>query len=162
MRTIVVLIMLGFCGVSELHTCGSHETRARVDAQPSAPTQDAKTVQAPVNAAASIPPASNSTGSVLVSTKSLSEPHTVKLSWNASVPASKSPRDAIAGYNVYRNEKPHVKCSAENRIASLGASATSYVDSHVKAGQTYYYVTTAIGVTKKESERSNEVKAVIR
>ena len=38
---------------------------------------------------------------------------------------------------------------------------TSYTDTTVQAGRSYYYVTTAVGSTGKESSHSNQVHALI-
>jgi hypothetical protein len=77
--------------------------------------------------------------------------HTVSLSWTASTTPSVS-------YNVYRSTVsggPYTKMNA-----SL-VSGTSYVDSTVLAGQTYYYVTTAVNGSNSESSYSNQVTAAI-
>ncbi len=87
--------------------------------------------------------------------------HTVKLTWTASVPTTKLPRDVITGYNVYRSKKPNVKCTVQNKIASLTEPATSYVDTQVESGRNYYYATTAVSANQKESGCSKEVKVVV-
>jgi fibronectin type 3 domain-containing protein len=64
----------------------------------------------------------------------------------------------VAGYNIYRSGTtggPYAKLDA-----STDAS-TSYTDSSVQAGQTYYYVTTSVGVDGIESAYSSQVSAVI-
>jgi len=94
--------------------------------------------------------------------KTAPSPPSVKLTWKASVPKSKSPRDAIAGYNIYRSESPNVKCTAANKIASVGGSVTSYTDSHVQAGKKYFYVATAVAASTKESDHpSNEASVTV-
>ena len=78
--------------------------------------------------------------------------HSVGLSWDAS-----SSQDVV-GYNVYRggiSGGPYLKINA-----SLDAS-TTYTDTQVVAGQTYYYVTTAVDGNNVESGHSNEAQAVI-
>jgi fibronectin type 3 domain-containing protein len=87
--------------------------------------------------------------------------HSVRLTWGASVPATKSLRDAVIRYNIYRSNKHKVKCIAANNIASLVGPVTSYIDTQVQAGKTYYYVVTAVSASGIESGRSNEVKAPI-
>jgi hypothetical protein len=86
-----------------------------------------------------------------------SKPHSVRLSWNASVPASASPTDAIKGYNVYRRlaGKEYEKLSVEP------VHGTSCIDTAVQAGQTYYYQTRAISVQGVVSKPSNETKATV-
>jgi fibronectin type 3 domain-containing protein len=38
---------------------------------------------------------------------------------------------------------------------------TSYTDSSVEAGQTYFYVTTAVDASGKESANSNQTQATV-
>ena len=78
--------------------------------------------------------------------------HSVGLSWNAS-----SSQDVV-GYNVYRGSVSGGPYSKIN--TSLDAS-TNYTDNQVVAGQTYYYVTTAVDGNSVESGHSNEVHTVI-
>jgi Abnormal spindle-like microcephaly-assoc'd, ASPM-SPD-2-Hydin len=78
--------------------------------------------------------------------------HSVGLSWNAS-----SSQDVV-GYNVYRGGVSGGPYSKIN--TSLDAS-TNYADNQVVAGQTYYYVTTAVDGNSVESGHSNEAQAVI-
>lgn len=81
--------------------------------------------------------------------------HTVTLSWVASDSSD------VAGYNVYRSTAsggPYTKGNSE-LIAS--SSSLSYSDSTVVAGQTYYYVTTAVGTDGAESAYSNEAEVTI-
>jgi len=75
--------------------------------------------------------------------------HTVTLSWKAST-------SAVAGYNVYRRGT-----LGTTKINSQPVTGTTYVDSSVQPGQTYYYVTKAVGPTGSESGPSNEVQAVV-
>jgi hypothetical protein len=77
--------------------------------------------------------------------------HTSTLRWNASTTAG-------VGYNVYRASTsggPYAK------LTSAPVSALTYVDSSVLAGQTYFYVTTAIDGSGNESVNSNQVTATI-
>ena len=102
-------------------------------------------------------PSSNVTSAPSGAAVSSSRPHSVTLSWNASIPASNSPGDMIRGYNVYRRDpgKEYEKINT-NLIRS-----TSCVDYLVKAGQTYYYETRAVSANGAVSRPSPEVKAVI-
>ena len=85
--------------------------------------------------------------------------HSVKLSWNPSVASTKSARDLIIGYIVYRSTKPHDhKASPINYTRIAG---TTFVDTHVELGKTYYYVTRAVNASGVISRPSNEVKAEI-
>ena len=78
--------------------------------------------------------------------------HSVGLSWKAS-----SSQDVV-GYNVYRGGVSGGPYSKIN--TSLDAS-TDYTDNQVVAGQTYYYVTTAVDGNAVESGYSNQAQAVI-
>jgi len=97
--------------------------------------------------------ASNASNSPAVSLSGAGTlPHSVDLSWTASTSAS------VAGYNVYRGTQtggPYLL------INSSLLSGTAFTDNTVQAGNTYFYVTTAIDTNSSESTFSNEVQAVI-
>ncbi len=78
--------------------------------------------------------------------------HRVSLSWASSTSGG------VVGYNVYRGIATSGPYTKINPV--LNAS-TSYTDSFVQAGQTYYYMTTSVAGTGKESKYSNRVRAVI-
>jgi hypothetical protein len=78
--------------------------------------------------------------------------HSVLLNWTASI----SPN--IDGYNIYRSGKSGGPYSKLN--PSLN-SDTSYTDTTVANGSTYYYVTTAVNSNSQESAYSNQAQAVI-
>ncbi len=75
--------------------------------------------------------------------------HQVSLSWNAVV--------SVNGYNVYRGSQSGGPYTKINPIVD---ASPSFVDLSVLAGQTYYYVTTAVNAGV-ESGYSNEVEASI-
>lgn len=77
--------------------------------------------------------------------------HSASLSWIAS-------SSAVIGYNVYRGT---VSGGPYTKLSATSISGTSYLDSSVQAGQTYYYVTTAVDSNNLESAYSNEVVAPI-
>jgi len=81
----------------------------------------------------------------------------VRLLWNASIPASNSPADAIQGYNIYRRKRGE-KYEKINTDLIRGTSCVDYL---VKTGQTYYYETKAISANGAVSQPSPEVRAVI-
>ena len=93
--------------------------------------------------------ASNSSTARPAQASAPSGPHSVHLSWKAST-------SAVAGYNVYRRS-----ASGFTRINSAPVHGTTYVDTSVQPGQTYYYVTKAVGSTGAESAPSNEVQAMV-
>ncbi len=78
-------------------------------------------------------------------------PHGVSLSWGNS-------GSGTVGYNVYRGSTSGGPYSKIN--SALDATPT-YSDDSVVAGQTYYYVATAIDGSGMESLYSNEAQAVI-
>jgi hypothetical protein len=77
--------------------------------------------------------------------------HQVALGWDAST-------SSVAGYNIYRGTSaggPYTKINSASDVT------TSYTDTLVTAGQTYYYLTTAVDTEGTESIYSNEVVATI-
>lgn len=105
------------------------------------------------------------TASVSVSTSASSSPvvesvtgsgtpppqHSVELSWSPS-------NSTVVGYNIYRgsvNSGPYAK------IDTAVDTATTYTDTSVQAGDTYFYVTTAVASDGAESAFSNQVSAAI-
>lgn len=94
--------------------------------------------------------ASNSPSTETVTGTGQTVQHTVSLSWNAST-------SVVSGYNVYRSA---TSGGPYARLSSLDA-ATSYADSTVQSGQTYYYVTTAVDSAGAESSYSNQVSVQV-
>ena len=78
--------------------------------------------------------------------------HSVALSWEASTTSG------VVGYNVYRDS---VSGGPYSKINSALEASTAYTDNTVTAGQTYYYVTTAVDGSGNESGYSNQAPAVI-
>jgi hypothetical protein len=77
--------------------------------------------------------------------------HSATLNWTAST-------STVVGYNVYR------RGSAGGPYTKLNSSlvtGVTYTDSTVQAGQTYYYVTTAVDSSNNESVYSNSATALI-
>jgi Abnormal spindle-like microcephaly-assoc'd, ASPM-SPD-2-Hydin len=77
--------------------------------------------------------------------------HSVSLSWQAD-------SSSVEGYNVYRSGS---SSGSFSKLTSSPDGNTNYTDSTVQSGNTYYYVTTAVGTDGAESSYSNQVKAVI-
>jgi Abnormal spindle-like microcephaly-assoc'd, ASPM-SPD-2-Hydin len=80
-----------------------------------------------------------------------SSTHSVGLSWTAS-------SSAVAGYNVY------VSPSSAGPYSLLNSSpvpSTSFVDTNVQAGDTYYFRITSVSFSYQESAPSAAVQAVI-
>jgi len=96
--------------------------------------------------AANSPAVVTTTGAGLAATQ-----HTVGLTWSPST-------SSVSGYNVYRGTTsggPYTKLNGSSLVT------TSYSDSTVQSGSTYFYVTTAVSSAGVESAKSNEVRAPI-
>ena len=77
--------------------------------------------------------------------------YSVNLFWNSS--------SDVTGYNVYRSTSTN---GTYSKINSTLNGTTSYTDSAVASGQTYYYEATAVNSSGQESARSTPpVQAVI-
>ena len=97
--------------------------------------------------------ASNSpTGATLTGTGVAAPIHTVNLTWNAS-----TSQDVI-GYNIYRRTGTTGSYTQINTVLN---ATTTYADTSVTDGQTYYYETTAVNSDNEESARSTVATAVI-
>lgn len=77
--------------------------------------------------------------------------HTVTLSWTDS-------SSGVSGYNVYRGS---TSGGPYTRVNSNLISATSFSDNNVQAGQTYFYVTTAVNTSNAESVYSNQAQVLV-
>ena len=80
------------------------------------------------------------------------ETHSVSLAWDAST----SPN--VSGHHVYRRTQSSGPFSPINLFLVL---STTFTDSSVLAGQTYFYVVTAVDANGVESIFSNEATAVV-
>ena len=87
----------------------------------------------------------------LTGTGTAASQHTVSLSWTASP-------STVVGYNVFRGTQSGGPYAVLNSAAD---ASTSYTDSTVQAGQTYYYVVTAVDSSGNESVNSNQAQAVV-
>jgi len=94
---------------------------------------------------------SNATNSPTTETLSGTGTHVVDLSWQAST-------STVAGYNVYRGT---VSGGPYTKVNSSLISGTAYMDTTVQAGQTYYYVATAVDSSNDESTYSTQATAVV-
>ncbi len=96
--------------------------------------------------------ASNSpTLETLTGTGTTALQHSVALAWSPSA-------SGVVGYNVYRSGQsggPYTK------LNSVLDASTTYTDSSVQSGKTYYYVTTSVNGKGAQSTYSNQAKAVI-
>lgn len=97
--------------------------------------------------------ASNSPSSATVTGTGVAAPvYSVSLNWNPS----NSPD--ISGYNVYRRTGSSGNFTKINTTLD---SSTTYTDTAVIDGYTYYYETTAVNSSNQESAPSNAFQAVI-
>jgi predicted phage tail protein len=96
--------------------------------------------------------ASNSPATITLSgTGVQSVAHSVGLSWIASP-------SAVIGYNVYRAT---ISGGPYTLLNSASVTTTQDNDANVQAGQTYYYVVTAVDSSNRESAYSNQGSATI-
>ena len=77
--------------------------------------------------------------------------HSVALTWTDT-------GSGISGYNIYRSASSG---GPFNKINPTPNATTAYSDNSVQAGQTYYYLTTALNAAGTESGYSNQVSAVV-
>jgi hypothetical protein len=77
----------------------------------------------------------------------------VNLSWDANS------ESGVVGYNVYRATTSFEATSTATRLTNTSISATSFADTDVASGTTYYYRVTAVDGEGNESGLSREVNA---
>jgi fibronectin type 3 domain-containing protein len=77
--------------------------------------------------------------------------HSVTLTWTASGSSG------VTGYNVFRSQ---TSGGPYTQLNSSQITGTSYVDTSVTAGQTYYYVATAVS-SGGQSSYSNQASATV-
>lgn len=96
--------------------------------------------------------ASNSPASIVLSGSGVaSSSHSVTLSWTDGA-------SEITGYHAYSSK---VSGGPFVRMTSTELTNSSYRDSSVQSGQTYYYVVTALNSSNQESAYSSVVTAVV-
>lgn len=79
-------------------------------------------------------------------------PHSVTLSWVASTSLN------VVGYNIYRGT---TRGGPYSLLTTTRVTGTTYRDTAVQAGQTLYYVATAVDSNSLESVYSNEATALV-
>lgn len=94
--------------------------------------------------------ASNSSATQAVSGTGVTAQYSVSLSWNPST-------SSVSGYNVYRGTSPGVY----SKLNTALDGTTSYTDSTVASGATYYYAATAVSTSGQESSYSAPLKVSI-
>lgn len=97
--------------------------------------------------------ASNTTLSITLTGTGVAPPatqHSVALNWQPSA-------SLVSGYFVYRGSS----ASNTTKLFLSSIAATSYTDSSVANGQTYFYAVTSVDANSVESAPSNEVSVTI-
>jgi hypothetical protein len=104
-------------------------------------------------------------GSVSVTSNAANSPLVISLSGSGTAPVSHSvtlswtpSSSSFAGFNVYRGS---VSGGPYTMVNSTSISVTSYTDTSVVSGQTYYYVVTEENSAGTESAYSSQVSATI-
>jgi uncharacterized repeat protein (TIGR03803 family) len=82
----------------------------------------------------------------------LAAAHSVGLLWDASTSSD------VVGYNIYRGPSAS---GPYQKINTTLIVPTNYADNTVQAGQTYFYVTTAVDSQNNESEYSNQTQVTV-
>jgi hypothetical protein len=107
------------------------------------------------SAAGSVSVASNATNSpdsiTLSGTGVAAASHSVSLAWSPST-------STVMGYNTYTSS---VSGGPYTKLTTAPVSTPSYTDSNVVAGQTYFFVVTAVTSSNVESAYSAEVSALV-
>ncbi|HJT71395.1 MAG TPA: choice-of-anchor D domain-containing protein [Terriglobales bacterium] len=105
--------------------------------------------------------AGSATGTLTITSNATNSPmtvtlaggsHSVNLAWVAS-------SSVVVGYNVYRGTTSGGPYSL--KLNSSLVAGTSFTDTTVQSGQTYYYVVTAVDSSGVESAYSNQASATI-
>lgn len=89
-------------------------------------------------------------GSESLSGTGIQQQYSVNLSWNPST-------SQVSGYNVYRGTKP----GSYSKINSSLDPSTSYTDTTVSAGTTYYYAATSVTSSGQESGYCSPIQVSI-
>jgi len=79
------------------------------------------------------------------------KPHSVTLSWKAST-------SKVVGYNVYRSYPPGAPFI---KLTPQSVPAIQYIDTTVKAGNTYMYYVTSVNSKGVESRPSGQVAITV-
>jgi hypothetical protein len=77
--------------------------------------------------------------------------HTASLSWSAS-------SSTVVGYNIYRSV---TQGGLYTKLNGILQTQTTFVDTNLISGKTYYWVVTSVDASGNESGYSNEVAAIV-
>ena len=104
-------------------------------------------------------------GTVTISSNAANSPLVISLSGSGTTPVSHSvtlswtpSSTSFAGFNVYRGS---VSGGPYTKVNTALITATSYTDTSVASGQTYYYVATEENSAGTESAYSSQISATI-
>jgi hypothetical protein len=103
-------------------------------------------------------------GSVTVTSNAANSPMSITLSGTGVQTASYSvalvwsPISGVAGYNVYRGS---VSGGPYTLITNAPVTTTTFTDTNVQSGQTYYYAVTSLNSVGVQSNYSNPASATI-
>jgi hypothetical protein len=107
----------------------------------------------------------SASGSVTITSNATNSPTTVTLSGTGVQPVSHSvtltwtaSTSTVAGYNVYRST---VSGGPYTKLNLTPVAATTYTDTTVQSGMTYFFVVTSVDSSGVESANSTEVSATI-
>jgi hypothetical protein len=103
------------------------------------------------SATLSLSSSANSVQTTLQGAGTSAAQHSVNLSWKPST-------SQVIGYNVYRGAKSGGPYSM---VTSAPETGTSFTDTSVQGGNTYYYVVTAVNGSGNESVYSNQAAASV-
>ncbi|MGH9563495.1 MAG: choice-of-anchor D domain-containing protein, partial [Terracidiphilus sp.] len=105
------------------------------------------------------------TGSATVTSDATSSPATISLSGTGVQPVTHSvtlgwtaSTSTVSGYNIYRSA---VSGGPYTKLNTSLVSGTTYVDSNVQSGLTYFYTATSVDSTGAESVNATETSATI-
>ena len=108
---------------------------------------------------------SSFSGSVTVTSNATNSPLAISLSGSGAAPVNHSvtlnwtpSSSSFAGFNVYRGA---LSGGPYTKVNTALISATSFIDTNVASGQTYYYAATEVDTTGAESVYSTEVIATV-
>jgi centrosomal CEP192-like protein/ASPM-SPD-2-Hydin domain-containing protein/Ig-like domain-containing protein/immunoglobulin I-set domain protein len=107
----------------------------------------------------------SASGSVTITSNATNSPTTVTLSGTGVQPVSHSvtltwtaSTSTVTGYNVYRST---VSGGPYTKLNLTPVAATTYTDTTVQSGMTYFFVVTSVDSSGVESANSTEVSATI-
>jgi hypothetical protein len=108
--------------------------------------------------------AGSASGSITVSSNATNSPSIISLTGNGTAVSHSvvliwtDPDTSVAGYNTYSST---VSGGPYIRITGTPLTNSTYTDTTVQSGRTYYYVVTAVDANGNESANSTEVSALI-